>query len=138
MPRTAILELRNVESAMTLDREVVCPLGDRIHETAEGPACHCRAEQSLVSVARDLSSFSVFCTGDHTMCPTFRAAREAEWNNEAISSITKSVGYERTYALADLEEMEERRAAGDFAGAQKIQDRIYEARRSQGLMDVER
>lgn len=147
MPRTLLMELRNVESAMSEDREVTCPAGEKV-ETPEGPTCRCRLEStpgfpSLISVARDLSSWSVFCTGRNDIdpgcgypaCPTWRAARESEWRSENSEALVAPSGLRRTFSVEDLEEIERRREAGDTKGADAVQERIGEMQR---LRDVGR
>lgn len=150
MPRTLVMELRNIESAMSQERPVTCPAGEAVAETLEGPACRCRLEtmmtgsRSLITVARDISTWSNFCTGrndidsrsGHEVCPTWLAAREIERQGLPLRTLTETSGVRRSFGMEDIEEIEERRAAGDIDGARKIQERIAEARREQGLRDV--
>lgn len=119
----------------SLDREVTCPAGERIGERREGPSCRCRIEDALITAAHDVSSLSTFCMGEHTMCPTWRAVRELEWQNQEFEVLVERSGLDRNYTVADLQEIEERQAAGDMEGAQKIADRILDSRASQGLVD---
>ena len=146
MPRTLSMERSNVESAMSEDREVTCPAGDKVGETLEGPGCFCRLEGGLISVATDITSWSVYCTGrsdldplsGYLVCPTWRAARELERAHEPVGRLIAADGLRRNFSVEDIEEIEERREAGDTDGARAIQERIAEARREQGLRDVRR
>lgn len=135
MPRTTLMEKKSYDFE-DLDLPVTCPAGERIGETLEGPGCRCRIEGSTITSARDGSSLAIFCTGEHTMCPTWRVARETEWEHESVMRITETAGVRRNYTVEDLAEIEERMQAGDVDGARAIQRRIYESRRAQGLVDV--
>lgn|SRR4051812_3772966 len=135
MPRTTLMDKRSYD-AEDLDLPVVCPAGERVGETAEGPGCHCRIEGQRISAARDGSTLAIFCMGSHELCPTWRAAREIEWEHRAVAELTADPHVQRSFTMEDIQEINERRDAGDFEGAEKIQARIREARAAQGLRDV--
>lgn len=135
MPRTSLMEKRAYD-AEDLDMPVLCPAGERIGETAEGPGCHCRIEGSKITAARDGSTLAIFCMGEHELCPTWRGAREIEWEDRPLSELTAEDEIQRSFTMADIEEINERREAGDFEGVERIQARIREARAAQGLRDV--
>lgn len=135
MPRTTLLEKRRYQFE-DFDKPVTCPAGTRIKERLEGAACHCRIEDSTITAAKDGTSLAILCMGDNTLCPTWRAAREIEWEHERVSSLIAPSGLRRNYTMEDVEEANARMAAGDFEGAQQIAQRIEESRREQGLRDV--
>lgn len=137
MPRTTLMTKRSYD-AEDLDSHVECPAGERIGETLEGPGCRCRIEGSIVTAAKDGSSLRIFCMGEFELCPTWRLAREAEWADEAVMSLTAPSGLRRNFTMDDLREADERMAAGDLEGAQAIRRRIEESRREQGLQDIGR
>lgn len=127
------MERRNVETTRRFDLPVVCPAGERIVETLEGPACRCRIEQSIISAAKDPSSLAGFCMGVHAMCPTWREARQAEWAHADPARLVEPSGADRTYAMEDLREIAEREDAGDFEGADAIRRTVLERKRARGL-----
>jgi hypothetical protein len=137
------MELKVVESAFSMDRPVTCPAGTLV-ETAEGPTCFCAHEQGKISVAKDITSFSMFCAGDNNVdpltgyqvCPTWRAARDMEDRVGSSAKLIAPDGMRRNYSVEDLMEIEERVAAGDTEGALAIARRIAESRAEQGLRDV--
>lgn len=135
MPRTVLMTKRSYD-AEDLDLPVTCPAGERIGESLDGPGCRCRIEGSIITAARDGSSLAVYCMGEHALCPTWRLGRETEWRHEAVSGLTVPSGARRSYTVEDLEEIEDRKEAGDFEGAHAIGEQIAESRRAQGLRDV--
>ena len=137
MPRTTLMAQRSYD-AQDLDKPVTCPAGERIGEVVEGPGCRCRIEGSTITAAKDGSSLAIFCMGDNTLCPTWRLARETEWEHEAVMAIASPSGVHRSFSVETLEEIEERRAAGDAASAARLAGEVYEARRAQGIRDVSR
>lgn len=122
--------------AEDLDQPVTCPAGERIGETLEGPGCRCRIESSTITASKDGSSLAIFCMGAHELCPTWRMAREAEWQDEAVMKLTSPSGLRRNFTVDDLREADERMEAGDVEGAKAIRRRIEDSRREQGLRDV--
>lgn len=137
MPRTTLMDLRHYD-AQDLDLDVTCPAGERVGERLEGPGCRCRIEGETITAARDGSSLRIYCMGEHTFCPTWRLAREAEWEHAAVMKLTAPTGLRRNYDLEDLRQIEEREQAGDMEGAQAIRARIDASRREQGLRDLSR
>jgi hypothetical protein len=77
MPLTAIQE-RYAITAHDYDRPVLCPAGERIMETAQGPACRCRVAQETITAATNPSSLSAYCMADWRGCPIWIDARERE------------------------------------------------------------
>jgi hypothetical protein len=77
MPLTATQE-RYAITAKDFDRPVLCPAGERIGETAQGPACRCRIAQETITAAANPSSLSAYCMADWRGCPIWRDARERE------------------------------------------------------------
>jgi hypothetical protein len=127
------MERRNVETTRLFDLPVVCPAGERVVETQEGPASHCRIEQSIITAAKDPGSLATFCMGAHELCPTWQAAREAEWDRRDPSGLMAPGGAARAYAMDDLNEIAEREEAGDFAGADERRREILQRKRDRGL-----
>jgi hypothetical protein len=80
MPVTAVQE-RYAITAQDFDRPVLCPAGERIGETAQGPACRCRIAQETITAATNPSSLRAYCMADWRGCPIWRDAREREWEN---------------------------------------------------------
>lgn len=119
-----------------LDRPVTCPAGEKIHERPEGPSCRCRIEGSTITASFDGSSLAHFCMGAHTLCPTWRLAREAEWVDQDVTRLFDPEGAGRNYTIEDLEQIEECRAAGDLEGAMRLIRQIRERRAAQGLVDL--
>jgi hypothetical protein len=68
-----------------------CPAGMFIAHTGEGrgAGCRCAIERTVITPAKDerLTSSLVYCVGSaadrvgYTDCPTWRARREAEWED---------------------------------------------------------
>lgn len=119
--------------AQALDRPVVCPAGDAVKETLEGPASFCRIEQGLITAARDPSSLNAYCQGAHELCPTWRAARQIEWENADVASLIAPQGAQRTYDMEDLLDIQEREDAGDRASADAKRRELLQRAAAQGL-----
>lgn len=130
---------RLVFDAGDLDFPVVCPAGDKIYETSGGPACSCRLERaatgdpSIIMAATDPSSLARYCCGVHVACPTWRMAREAEWERSDVTRLTEPVGEARTHNVEDLLEIEERQSAGHADDAEVLRGEIMERKRERGL-----
>jgi len=65
-------------SEETRKRQIGCPAGERTNDQATYPACFCRIEKFLISSKTSPHSFHKFCTGDYTICPTWRMNRDRE------------------------------------------------------------
>lgn len=116
-----------------LDLPVVCPAGVRVEETIEGPACECRIEGSIITAAKDPSSLAGYCMGVHELCPTWREARHLEHANGDPMRMIDAGGAARTYGMDDLEEIQAREDAGDFASADAMRRAIMERKHERGL-----
>lgn len=78
----------------------------------------------MITSARDGSSLALLCMGSHELCPTWRAARELEWEHRPLGELIGQDGLERSFTMEDLTEMEERQASGDHEGARAMAEGI--------------
>jgi hypothetical protein len=62
---------------------VVCPAGEAIAPPGAGLGCRCHIEQINLDSDRDRTTLAKFCLHRYTDCPTWRSAKEAEWENRS-------------------------------------------------------
>lgn len=78
MPVTGIQERLGI-TAQDFDAPVVCPGGERIVETGQGPACRCKVAADTVTAAVDPSSLRAYCMGNYIECPIWQDAKQRQW-----------------------------------------------------------
>lgn len=128
-----------------LDLPVLCPAGERVQETRQGPTCRCRlegamtGEPSLITAAHDPSSLAAYCMGTpsnisgYVVCPTWKAGRDLERERADVMAMTAPVGESRTHGMDDLMEISERAMEGHPEAADDLRREIMERKRELGL-----